>query len=125
MTRKTNGIRRPKESRQKRFLKAYSRCGNITEAARIAKVDRTMHYEWLKEQSEYSELFSAAQEQSIQTLESIARKRAEKSSDVLLIFLLKSLRPAVYRERSDLAVSGRVEHAGQIVVVQIPETELE
>ena len=46
-----------------------------------------------------------------QELEAEARRRAMSGSDVMLIFMLKSLRPDVYRERQDVTnqVSGKLE----------------
>ena len=81
----------------------------------MAKVSRGRHYDWL-EGTAYSEVFEDAQEYAVETLEEEARRRAmfgveqpvfykgevcgsvREYSDVLLIFLLKGLRPEVYRE---------------------------
>ncbi len=113
------------------FLKAYATCGNITAAARACDIHRNLHYNtWLKD-PEYVEAFKDAGDEAIETLEAEARRRAHDGlvrykfdkngdpirhpetgepyyelqySDTLLIFLLKALRPKVYREK--------VEHTG-------------
>lgn len=101
--------------KKRAFLSALSTCGNISEAARIAEVDRTSHYEWLKT----DEVYKAAAEDAIETacdlLEQEARRRAvegveepiirdgavvgtvRRYSDTLLIFLLNGARPKKYR----------------------------
>ena len=104
----------------KAFLAAYRETGNITRAALMAKVSRGRHYDWLEQGKAYSEAFEDAQEHAVETLEEEARRRAmfgveqpvfykgevcgsvRKYSDVLLIFLLKGLRPEVYRENRHL-----------------------
>ena len=76
--------------------------------------------DWLEQGKAYSEAFEDAQEHAVETLEEEARRRAmfgveqpvfykgevcgsiRKYSDVLLIFLLKGLRPEVYRENRHL-----------------------
>ncbi len=81
------------------FLRCYRRYGNISQAARAAGVDRRKHYDWLKNVPGYEAALKDAAEESIERLEEIATKRAEKGSDVLTIFLLKGLKPNKYRER--------------------------
>jgi hypothetical protein len=97
-----------RQPKKELFLTAYAETGNISEAARIARCDRHSHYKWI-EDAEYAKRFAEAKEQAIERLEEIARKRAEKHSDTLLIFLLKSLRPKVYRERREVEHTGAVE----------------
>ena len=80
------------------FLAAYKTCGNISEASRACEIDRSCHYDWLRD-PEYAEAFEFAKDEATDDLERVARERAKKGSDLLLIFLLKSLRPKVYRER--------------------------
>lgn len=68
---------------------------------------RRTHYNWL-EDPDYADAFSDAEDQAVDTLEEEARRRALESSDTLLIFLMKSRRPELYRERH------HVEHAGSV-----------
>jgi hypothetical protein len=102
--------------RQALFLEAYALDGTIMHAAKRAGINRKTHFRWMKE-AEYAQRFLAAQEEAADLLEREARRRAlvgvdepvfykgvqcgavRKYSDVLLIFLLKGLRPEKYRER--------------------------
>lgn len=84
-------------AKQKAFLAAYAKTGNISDAARLAKCDRSNHYHWMAD-PDYAEKFQAAQDNAVEDLESVARRRAKAGSDLLLMFLLKSLRPATYRD---------------------------
>ncbi len=109
---------------KKKFLEAFRLCGNVTEAAAKAGIDRRQHYRWLDEDKKkaeakrsYWKAFTDAEDEAVEALEKEARRRAldgweepvfhlgkrvdviRKYSDVLLIFLLKGHRPAKYRER--------------------------
>lgn len=66
--------KQPSVSKAK-FLAAYSKTGNITEAARIAKIHRGTHYEWLAD-ADYEDAFRAAHEEAVELLEAEARRRA-------------------------------------------------
>jgi len=111
------------KARQNAFLAAYAEVGNVTRAAELAKVPRSMHYEWMKD-PEYAEAFAQAEQQACDRLEQEARRRAlegveepvfhrgeqcgvvRKYSDTLLIFLLKGAMPHKYKERVQNEVSG-------------------
>ena len=86
-----------KSVKQQAFLAAYAKTGNVTAAARQAKCHRASHYDWLAD-PDYGDAFQQATDEAVEGLEAKARKRAKHGSDLLLIFLLKSLRPAVYRD---------------------------
>lgn len=106
---------RPGHEKRQAFLEAYALVGNVSDAASHAGVARTMHYEWL-EDPQYADDFHHAREQAADRLEREAIRRAtagvEKAvwykgqqvgterhySDVLLIFLLKGLRPEKFRD---------------------------
>ena len=110
-----------RRKKQNSFLKAFSESGNITKAAKIAKIDRKLHYFWMDEDPEYPAKFRDAQEKAADVLEEEARRRAvdgvehavgwhkgepggyeQQYSDTLLIFLLKGARPEKYRERYEV-----------------------
>lgn len=125
------------------FLLAFSRCGNITTAAKIADVDRTVHYTWLKNDSDYGPLFRLAAEEADEYLEEEARRRAVEGvrrlrfqggvalrdpvtgqpyyeheySDTLLIFLMKGRMPDKYKDNHNLHVKGGLnhQHGGTVV----------
>ena len=104
----TNKIRHRKKSA---FLAAFCECGNVSKSTKAAKINRTTHYQWLKDDPEYAAAFSEAEQIAVAELEDEARKRAMKGSDLLMIFLLKHLKPERYRERLETKVSGTVEHS--------------
>ena len=75
------------------FLIAYANCGIIKAAAAAAGVNRRTVLDYRKRHAWFEERYRDAQEDAADVLEAIAQKRAKESSDVLLIFLLKGLRP--------------------------------
>lgn len=60
------------------FLKAFIACASLTEAARAVKMDRSLHYQWLRDDPEYAKAFEAAREQAAQTLEDHAIEWAHR-----------------------------------------------
>lgn len=116
---KSNKIQHPKK---RALLAAYAECGNVSQAARIAECDRTMHYDWMRDDADYAVAFAHAEGEAGDALERKARELAidgwnepvyqggmkvgtkRKYSATLLIFLLKGARPEKYRDR--------VEHSG-------------
>ena len=114
-------ITRPKK---RAFLAAYAEVGNVSQAAKIAGIDRQTHYDWKRNDPDYAEAFGHAEEMAADRLEQEARRRAvkgveepifyqgkkvgtvQKYSDTLLIFLLKGARPEKYAERYDQRISG-------------------
>ena len=86
-------------SKKRAFLAAFQITGNVKRSAQAAEVSRRTHYDWISNDPQYAIAFVDAKEDAIEHLEGVARDRATEGSDVLLIFLLKSLRPDVYRER--------------------------
>ena len=105
----------PKISSPKKraVLAAYVKSGLLIKSCRSAKVDFTSHYYWLKTDPAYVEAFAEAQQMVGDVLEQEAIRRATKAqhaSDVLLIFLLKGIRPEKYRDNVHIKqeVSGEV-----------------
>jgi hypothetical protein len=115
------------------FLAAYAEVGNVTRAAEIAKVDRSMHYYWMANDPDYKDQFREAENRANDRLEQEARRRAVEGlrrlkfgkdgrplidpetgqpyyeheySDTLLIFLLKGAMPEKYKERVSAEHSG-------------------
>ena len=101
--------------RQAGFLAAYRKCGNVTIAAKAAEIDRTTHYDWMKNDPEYVDLFRSAHEEAIDLLEFEAMRRASKGVVRPIMFGGKQVRlqdpkypddetktiPGVMREYSD------------------------
>lgn len=127
----TRTLRTPKKqqettaARQARFLKAYATAGTILGASALARVGRRTHYDWLERDEAYQTVFAEAREDAADHLEQEAIRRAhdgvrkpvyqggkrvgwiQEYSDVLLIFLLKGLRPEKYRERFEHTGAGK------------------
>ncbi len=110
--------------KKRAFLAAVAEVGNITEAAKVAGVNRKDHYRWLQKDPSYPELFEAAMQEAADLMEAEARRRAvegvdepvfyqgyecgsvRKYSDTLLMFLLKGVRPEKFRENVKQEISG-------------------
>ena len=107
--------------KKKAFLAAFRETGNVRLACEAAEVGRSTHYGWLGADPSYQEAFDLAKEDAADILEAEATRRAVEGvkkltgwykgkpggyvrefSDTLLIFLLKGLRPEVYRERVEV-----------------------
>lgn len=95
------GIQHPKK---RAFLMAFCESCNITEACAASGIDRTTHYRWVKEDSDYAEAFQEAHKIAVRVLEDEAVKRAKAGSDTLTIFLLKSYNPKVFGDRTRIDV---------------------
>lgn len=107
------------------FLAAYAEVGNVTRAAEIAEVDRSMHYYWMANDPDYKDQFREAESQANDRLEQEARRRAvegtqkpvfqggkqvgvvQEYSDTLLIFLMKGAMPDKYKERQTHELTGK------------------
>jgi hypothetical protein len=117
-----------KKEHQEKFLQAYLKEGTIYHACIAAGINRTTHYDWLKDDPGYKKLFDEAYQCYTEILEREADRRAREGldvpvgfykgeageyvkefSDTLLIFRVKRRDPA-YRDRVD------VEHSGEMGV---------
>lgn len=101
------------------FLAAFRLTGSITEAALAARIDRTMHYRWLKSPG-YKQAFSNAQIEAGDMLEDVAIKRVREGTldpvfyqgekvgarrvydSGLMQFLLRGLKPQKYSARTEI-----------------------
>ena len=63
-------------NKQAAFLAAYVRTANITKAAKAAKIDRSLHYEWANDDERYAAAFGRAQAEAGELLDSEAIRRA-------------------------------------------------
>lgn len=115
--------RAPSCERKERFLKHLSMSGNISEAGRIAGVQRSTLYMWKETDPEFMVRWDEALEEAADALEAEARRRAiegydepvtyagrvvcdpdtgnpivrKRYSDRLMAFLLRAHRPARFR----------------------------
>jgi AcrR family transcriptional regulator len=83
---------------QKAFIAALEQTGSVTQAAEAAGMGRSHVYHYKRTDAEFARLWEEALDMAADTLEDEARKRAFAGSDVLLMFLLKGLRPQKWRE---------------------------
>lgn len=116
---------------QKKFLLAFIECGRVSEAAALARVGKRNHWDWLDD-PEYKAAFDRARNKAADLFEDELVKRAvsgdeenvvyqgkickdevsdqplkiKRKSDVLLMFLLKSLRPEKYRDNAKVEMTG-------------------
>jgi hypothetical protein len=100
-----------------KFLKSLRRYGNVTKAARAAKVGRRTAYEWREDDDEFAKAWDEALEEASDHLEAEAYRRAvtgtlkpvhyqgkkvdtvREYSDSLLTLLLKANRPEKFKDR--------------------------
>lgn len=90
---------------QRRFLEAYKLIGVIGSAAKAAHLERTVHYNWMKECDYYPQAFADAEAEADDNLMTNARRRAMDSSDRLMERFLEARFPE-FRRKQDIQVSG-------------------
>lgn len=101
----------------KGFLKVLAECGNVREACKAAEIDNKTAYNKRKVDREFASDWQDALDTAADVLEKEAWRRAHdgteepvfykgdvcgtvrKYSDLLLIFMLKGIRPEKYREK--------------------------
>jgi len=127
------------------FLEAFAKTGNVSEALRRAKVSRSTVYEHRARNEHFLVRWEEAKETGADEVEGALRKAAvkgvqtskviertladgtierTKQTDVkpsvtAMIFLLKSLRPEIYRERNPL------ENINELDLTALADDELE
>jgi len=97
MPRSTDSTR--KRDWRKRFLTHLALRANVSDAAKAAGVDRTLPYHVRSEEPEFAAAWAEAEAIAVDRLERIAFQRASKTSDTLLIFLLKAHRREKYGDQ--------------------------
>jgi hypothetical protein len=90
--------RAPRPDWAARFIEVFAATGNVRLAAGAAGVSRDAPYKRARRSPAFAARWARAREEAIDTLEAEARRRALSGSDALLMFLLRALRPALYRE---------------------------
>lgn len=98
------------------FLEALAKLPNVSEAARLAGIDRRTAYNARESDPEFAKAWDDSLATSTDDLVGECYRRAKQSSDTLAIFLLKSHRPEVYRESIKQEITGP---NGKAVQVQI------
>jgi hypothetical protein len=84
--------------KQRAFIRAYGSSGGITKVAlKESGVSRSELETW-KTETPFQKAYKEAQEDWVEELRKAAMLRATSKSDVLLMFLLKAMKPEVFDE---------------------------
>lgn len=81
------------------FFSELKQCGNVAAACRMAGIDRKTAYNHKNNDVDFAARWDDCLQEAADVLEAEAHRRAIAGSDLLIIFLLKGLRPERYRER--------------------------
>lgn len=81
---------------------------NASVAAKGTGYDRGTVYTWAEKDAEFAAAWHTIHEEFADLLEATAQARAITGSDLLIIFLLKALRPEKYRERYEQTGSSEI-----------------
>jgi hypothetical protein len=121
------------------LLEAYIQFGTVTHASQAVGIGRRTHYDWLAADPAYAGAFADAKDAVADAYELEVKRRAiegvdepvfykgeicghvRKFSDLLLIFMLKALRPGKYRETVNSAHSGKVTLEALVAASRLPE----
>jgi hypothetical protein len=120
------------------FLEVYEQTGRLAEAARIAGVNRKLHYRRIANDPVYKVAFELAEQRAVDALEFEAVRRAKDGvkrpvmykgapvklgrrtlyittySDMLLLALPKRFRPTLYDEHISTEAGGTIDIAERI-----------
>lgn len=100
------GVLTPKRDWGEVFLAQFRDTGNVRASCEAAGVTRQAAYHRRDTDAAFAAAWADAAEDACERLEMIAQRRAESQSDVLMIFLLKGLKPEKYRENVRQEISG-------------------
>jgi hypothetical protein len=98
--------RQRQSTKKERFLRAFSKCGIVTLAAKRSQVNPGTHYKWLASDPSYPERFAEAQQAAVEYLEELLLRKAEGGDTACIIFALKAANPAKYRDNYRVEMSG-------------------
>lgn len=98
------------EARMRNFLEAYAKTGRLLRACATAGIAFRTHYRKLESDPVYRGAFEEAEQQAAQNLEDKVFDMAVDDDNLpAAVVLLKRFRPALYRERSSVEVSGNID----------------
>ena len=84
--------------------------GVVTTAAKIAGIDRSTHYEWLKTDEDYKQKVNDLENVTLDFAESQLHKQVKEGNTTATIFLLKTKgKKRGYIERQEIQMDGSVE----------------
>ena len=93
-------IRTPKKAEE--FCIALSEGLSVTAACQRASISKMAAYAWRNADPEFAAAWENALDAGTDVLEDVALKRAQDSSDRLIIFLLKARRPEKFKDRAHI-----------------------
>jgi hypothetical protein len=91
------------------FFKALRNSGNVRIATSMAGISRQVAYHARRNDPHFAAAWEMAMEEATDTLEAMARHRAMRQSDTLMIFLLKANRPEKYTDTARLELTSKVD----------------
>ena len=84
--------------------------GIVTTAAKIAGIDRSTHYEWLKTDEDYNQKVIDLENVTLDFAESQLHKQVKEGNTTATIFLLKTKgKKRGYIERQEIQMDGAIE----------------
>ena len=84
--------------------------GVVTTAAKIAWIDRSTHYEWLKTDEDYNQKVIDLENVTLDFAESQLHKQVKEGNTTATIFLLKTKgKKRGYIERQEIQMDGEIE----------------
>ena len=84
--------------------------GIVTTAAKIAGIDRSTHYEWIKTDEDYNQKVIDLENVTLDFAESQLHKQVKEGNTTATIFLLKTKgKKRGYIERQEIQMDGAIE----------------
>lgn len=93
---------------QATFVQALRKSPNVTAACAKARINRTTAYRHREDDETFAAKWDEALDQSVDEVEETAFRIAKEGDNQMIQFVLKAHRPAIYRERSEVAVAGGI-----------------
>ena len=97
------------------FLASLRQSANVRLSCEKAGIARSVAYARRDNDTDFAAAWAAALHDAVDRLEQVAWQRAQKSSDTLLIFLLKAHRPDLYRDKLEVTQRGTLEIIEEII----------
>ncbi len=89
------------------FLEAFRNSGNVRSACQAAGVHRSAPYLRAKRDPGFASEWAAAKDDAVDLLETWLWEAGSKGDTRATIFLLKALRPSVYRDQVEVRIDTR------------------